>query len=63
MCSLSIYSHSSVAYAVALGLVLALGREVTGRIPKGKVMDVEAILAGSPDAFASLAKGWMDIKR
>ncbi|XP_072032463.1 tetratricopeptide repeat protein 13-like [Amphiura filiformis] len=53
---------SSVAYAVALGLILSLGREVTGRIPRGKVMDVEAILAGSPEAFATLAKSWMDIK-
>ena len=55
--------YSSVAYAVALGLILSLGREVTGRIPRGKVMDVEAILAGSPEAFATLAKSWMDIKK
>ena len=28
---------SAVAYAVALGLFLAVGKEATGQIPKGKV--------------------------
>lgn len=29
--------YSAVAYTVALGLFLAVGREATGKIPKGKV--------------------------
>ena len=32
-----ILRNSSVAYTVALGLFLAVGRETTGKIPPGKV--------------------------
>ncbi|XP_071962571.1 tetratricopeptide repeat protein 13-like isoform X2 [Antedon mediterranea] len=53
---------SVVAYTVAIGLVLAIGKEVTGKIPKGKVMDIEAILAGNHETFASLSRGWMNIQ-
>ncbi|XP_033125868.1 tetratricopeptide repeat protein 13-like [Anneissia japonica] len=53
---------SVVAYTVAIGLVLAIGKEVTGKIPKGKVVDIEAILAGTPETFASLSKSWMNIQ-
>ncbi|XP_071501487.1 tetratricopeptide repeat protein 13-like [Diadema antillarum] len=54
---------SSVAYTMALGLIMALGREVTGRIPKDKLVDLEAILCGSPQTFASWARSWMNIKK
>jgi len=41
MCSLRIlyfpFCTSAVAYTVALGLFLAVGRETTGKIPQGKV--------------------------
>ena len=41
MCSLQIlyfpFCTSAVAYTVALGLFLAVGRETTGKIPQGKV--------------------------
>lgn len=41
MCSLRIlyfpFCTSAVAYTVAVGLFLAVGRETTGKIPQGKV--------------------------
>ena len=32
-----VFLNSAVAYSVALGLLLAIGQEVTGPIPIGKV--------------------------
>ena len=32
-----LFHNSAVAYTVALGLFLAVGRETTGKIPPGKV--------------------------
>ncbi|XP_033625874.1 tetratricopeptide repeat protein 13-like [Asterias rubens] len=54
---------SSVAYSVAVGLILAIGKEVTGRIPKGNIVDVEALLCGSPENFTALMKTCMNIQR
>ncbi|XP_064622955.1 tetratricopeptide repeat protein 13-like isoform X2 [Lineus longissimus] len=54
---------SVVAYSVALGLIMSIGKEVTGKIPQGKLVDVEAMLSGAPDAFILVAKQWMNIKR
>lgn len=48
MCSLQIlyfpFCTSAVAYTVALGLFLAVGRETTGKIPQGKVRAPEKCL-------------------
>ncbi|XP_064600011.1 tetratricopeptide repeat protein 13-like [Liolophura sinensis] len=54
---------SVVAYSVALGLIMSLGREVTGKIPTGKLVDLEAMLSGAPDAFILVTKQWMNIKK
>ncbi|XP_059156280.1 tetratricopeptide repeat protein 13-like isoform X2 [Physella acuta] len=54
---------SAVAYSVLMGLLLSVGRQVTGRIPNGRLLDMEAILAGAPDAFVMVAKNWMAIKK
>ncbi|XP_071080039.1 tetratricopeptide repeat protein 13-like isoform X1 [Haliotis cracherodii] len=54
---------SVVAYTVALGLVMSVGRQVTGKIPTGKLLELEAMLAGAPDAFVAVSKQWMSIKK
>ncbi|KAK6997583.1 tetratricopeptide repeat protein 13-like isoform X1 [Biomphalaria glabrata] len=54
---------SAVAYSVLLGLIMSVGRQITGRIPNGRLLDMEAIFAGAPDAFVMVAKNWMQIKK
>eukprot|EP00057_Strongylocentrotus_purpuratus_P032476 XP_787775.3 PREDICTED: tetratricopeptide repeat protein 13 [Strongylocentrotus purpuratus] len=54
---------SSMAYTIVLGVVMALGREVTNQIPKGKLVEIEALLSGTPQTFASWGQSWMNIKR
>ncbi|XP_076462579.1 tetratricopeptide repeat protein 13-like [Babylonia areolata] len=54
---------SVVAYAVALGLVMSLGRQVSGKIPAGKLLDMEAMLSGAPDAFVAVMRQWMNVKK
>ncbi|CAH3134240.1 unnamed protein product [Pocillopora meandrina] len=54
---------SAVAYTVALGLFLAVGRETTGKIPSGKEVDLEAIIGGSVENFTKNVKGWMGLKK
>ncbi|XP_052272752.1 tetratricopeptide repeat protein 13-like isoform X2 [Dreissena polymorpha] len=54
---------SVVAYSVALGLIMSLGRQVTGKIPTSKLLEMEAMLSGAPDAFILVTKQWMNIKR
>ncbi|XP_041352986.1 tetratricopeptide repeat protein 13-like isoform X2 [Gigantopelta aegis] len=54
---------SVVAYSMALGLVMSLGRQVTGKIPTGKLLELEAMLSGAPDAFIIVTKQWMNVKR
>ncbi|GFO17046.1 tetratricopeptide repeat protein 13-like [Plakobranchus ocellatus] len=54
---------SAVAYSVMLGLLMSIGRQITGRIPNGRLLDLEAMLAGAPDAFVLVAKRWMAIKK
>ncbi|RUS76517.1 hypothetical protein EGW08_015710 [Elysia chlorotica] len=54
---------SAVAYSVMLGLLMSVGRQITGRIPNGRLLDLEAMLAGAPDAFVMVAKRWMTIKK
>uniref|UniRef100_A0A8C6KJ21 Tetratricopeptide repeat domain 13 n=1 Tax=Nothobranchius furzeri TaxID=105023 RepID=A0A8C6KJ21_NOTFU len=72
-CNLMPLSRGSsvVAYSVVMGALMASGKEVIGRIPKGKVkkkknfyflVDFEAMTAPSPDSFSKTAKSWMNLK-
>jgi len=54
---------SAVAYTVALGLFLAVGRETTGKIPPGKEVDLEAMIGGSVENFTKNVKGWLGLKK
>ncbi|MGH0143924.1 UNVERIFIED_CONTAM: hypothetical protein FKN15_027028 [Acipenser sinensis] len=54
---------SVVAYSVVMGSLMASGKEVMGRIPKGKLADFEAMTTSSPEAFSKIAKSWMKLKR
>ncbi|TNN49132.1 Tetratricopeptide repeat protein 13 [Liparis tanakae] len=51
-----------VAYSVVMGALMASGKEVIGRIPKGKLVDFEAMTTPSPDSFSKTAKTWMNLK-
>ncbi|KAJ8045044.1 Tetratricopeptide repeat protein 13 [Holothuria leucospilota] len=54
---------SSVAYSVAIGLFIATGREVTSSIPKGRIVEMEAMLATTPSAFTTVVKQWMNLQK
>ncbi|XP_069091131.1 tetratricopeptide repeat protein 13 isoform X1 [Pleurodeles waltl] len=54
---------SVVAYSVIMGALMASGKEVTGRIPKGKLVDFEAMTAPGAEAFSKIARSWMNLKR
>jgi len=54
---------SAVAYTVALGLFLAVGRETTGKIPPGKEVDLEAMIGGSVENFTKNVKGWLGLRK
>ncbi|EDO33965.1 predicted protein [Nematostella vectensis] len=54
---------SAVAYTVALGLFLAAGKEATGNIPKGKEVDLEAMIGGTADKFAKEVQAWLALKK
>ncbi|XP_060081664.1 tetratricopeptide repeat protein 13-like [Ylistrum balloti] len=54
---------SAVAYSVALGVIMSIGRQVTGKMPNGKLVEMEAMLSGAPDVFILMSKQWMNIKR
>ncbi|XP_043551349.1 tetratricopeptide repeat protein 13 isoform X3 [Chiloscyllium plagiosum] len=53
---------SVVAYSVIMGALMASGKEITGRIPKGKLVDFEAMTTPSPEAFSKIGKNWMNLK-
>ncbi|CAK6983800.1 hypothetical protein F7725_019896 [Scomber scombrus] len=53
---------SVVAYSVVMGALMASGKEVIGRIPKGKLVDFEAMTTPSPESFSKTAKNWMNLK-
>ncbi|XP_019721099.1 tetratricopeptide repeat protein 13 isoform X2 [Hippocampus comes] len=63
-CNLMPLSRGSsvVAYSVMMGAVMASGNEVSGRIPKGKLVDFEAMTTPSPETFSKTAKSWMQFK-
>ncbi|PAA72512.1 hypothetical protein BOX15_Mlig001952g1 [Macrostomum lignano] len=54
-------SHRSgpAAFAVAVGLLLASNIGVGGRPPPGKSLELEPVLAGTPDAFALVTRQWL----
>ncbi|XP_075452693.1 tetratricopeptide repeat protein 13 isoform X2 [Ascaphus truei] len=53
---------SVVAYSVIMGALMASGKEVSGKIPKGKLVDFEAMTAPGSEAFSKTAKSWMNLK-
>ncbi|XP_025019465.1 tetratricopeptide repeat protein 13 isoform X3 [Python bivittatus] len=63
-CNLMPLSRGSsiVAYSIIMGALMASGKEVSGKIPKGKLVDFEAMIASSSEAFSKVAKGWLNLK-
>ncbi|XP_063163220.1 tetratricopeptide repeat protein 13 isoform X3 [Candoia aspera] len=63
-CNLMPLSRGSsiVAYSIIMGALMASGKEVSGKIPKGKLVDFEALIASSSEAFSKVAKGWLNLK-
>ncbi|XP_063773989.1 tetratricopeptide repeat protein 13 isoform X2 [Pseudophryne corroboree] len=53
---------SVVAYSVIMGTLMASGKEISGKIPKGKLVDFEAMTALGSETFSKTAKGWMNLK-
>ncbi|KAG9484123.1 hypothetical protein GDO78_009828 [Eleutherodactylus coqui] len=53
---------SVVAYSVIMGALMAGGKEVSGKIPKGKLVDFEAMTAPGSEAFSKTAKSWMNLR-
>ncbi|KAJ8787340.1 hypothetical protein J1605_005745 [Eschrichtius robustus] len=51
-----------IAYSVIVGALMASGKEVAGKIPKGKLVDFEAMTAPGSEAFSKIAKSWMNLK-
>ncbi|XP_073413741.1 tetratricopeptide repeat protein 13 isoform X2 [Dendrobates tinctorius] len=54
---------SVVAYSVIMGALMASGKEVSGKIPKGKLVDFEAMTAPGFEAFSKTSKSWMNLRR
>ncbi|XP_034284266.1 tetratricopeptide repeat protein 13 isoform X3 [Pantherophis guttatus] len=63
-CNLMPLSRGSsiVAYSIIMGALMASGQEVSGKIPKGKLVDFEAMIASSSEAFSKVAKSWLNLK-
>ncbi|XP_066467504.1 tetratricopeptide repeat protein 13 isoform X2 [Tiliqua scincoides] len=53
---------SVVAYSIVMGALMASGKEISGKIPKGKLVDFEAMTAPDSEAFSKTAKDWMNLK-
>ncbi|XP_062981487.1 tetratricopeptide repeat protein 13 [Elgaria multicarinata webbii] len=53
---------SVVAYSIVMGALMASGKEVSGKIPKGKLVDFEAMTAPGSEAFSKIAKDWLNLK-
>lgn len=52
-----------VTYSVFVGIIMSLGRELTGRIPPGKLLEMEAIVAGNPETFQMTTHPWLLIQK
>ena len=50
-----LFDNSAVAYTVALGLFLAVGRETTGKIPPGKVCTHSVLAHATPEKLENCA--------
>ncbi|XP_039220344.1 tetratricopeptide repeat protein 13 isoform X4 [Crotalus tigris] len=63
-CNLMPLSRGSsiVGYSIIMGALMASGQEVSGKIPKGKLVDFEAMIASSSEAFSKVAKDWLNLK-
>lgn len=61
MCNANLLSQNTgfISYSATLGTLMALGYEVHGFIPPGKLLDIEPLLAGTPDAFFLVTKQWL----
>uniref|UniRef100_A0A8C8S1F0 Tetratricopeptide repeat domain 13 n=1 Tax=Pelusios castaneus TaxID=367368 RepID=A0A8C8S1F0_9SAUR len=53
---------SVIAYSVIMGALMASGKEVAGKIPKGKLVDFEAMTAPGSEAFTKIARSWMNLQ-
>ncbi|KAM4041518.1 tetratricopeptide repeat protein 13 isoform 1-T1 [Anomaloglossus baeobatrachus] len=53
---------SVVAYSVIMGALMASGKQVSGKIPKGKLVDFEAMTAPGSEAFSKTSKSWMNLR-
>uniref|UniRef100_A0A8C0J6A5 Tetratricopeptide repeat domain 13 n=1 Tax=Chelonoidis abingdonii TaxID=106734 RepID=A0A8C0J6A5_CHEAB len=53
---------SVIAYSVIMGALMASGKEVAGKIPKGKLVDFEAMTAPGSEAFSKIARSWMNLQ-
>lgn len=54
--------NSAVIYSVAVGIIMSVNKFVFGKIPSGKLLEMEAILSGAPDAFILVTKNWMNVR-
>nr|CAB3267324.1 tetratricopeptide repeat protein 13 [Phallusia mammillata] len=54
---------TSVAYSTAVGLLFALGREATGKIPKGREIFLDAVTIFDPEKFKSTTRSWLSFKK
>lgn len=52
-----------ISYATTIGLLLAAGKEVKGQMDSGKMMEMDALLASSPEDFVEQTKIWMKISK
>ncbi|XP_044276724.1 tetratricopeptide repeat protein 13 isoform X3 [Varanus komodoensis] len=53
---------SIVAYSIVMGALMASGKEVSGKIPRGKLVDFEAMTAADSETFSKTAKEWLHLK-
>ncbi|KAL2770692.1 tetratricopeptide repeat protein 13 isoform 4 [Daubentonia madagascariensis] len=60
--TITITGDNVIAYSVIVGALMASGKEVAGKIPKGKLVDFEAMTAPGSEAFSKIAKSWMNLK-
>jgi hypothetical protein len=46
-----------------MGALLARGKERAGKIPKGKLVNFEAMTAPGCETFSKIAKSWMKLEK
>ncbi|XP_073194131.1 tetratricopeptide repeat protein 13 isoform X8 [Lepidochelys kempii] len=60
--TITITGDNVIAYSVIMGALMASGKEVAGKIPKGKLVDFEAMTAPGSEAFSKIARSWMNLQ-